>query len=199
MQAQLANQGAYAQMQGLGMQQNLASNAQNVNNAQLQAQYGLAGQQAGEQSRQFGANYGLQNRQQALAAAGQLGALGQQQYAQRMGINSAQQQAGAQIQAQEQQGLSNKYQEFLNQQNYPYKQIGFMNDVLRGTPTSGGSQSMYQQPSNSANAIAGVLGAGYAGSRLLPSAKGGTVKGYARGGMIDSIGFGLGAYALGRT
>jgi hypothetical protein len=172
---------------------------QGMNAAQLGAQDGLAGQQAGEASRQFGANYGLQNRQAALAAAGQLGALGQQQYAQRMGINAAQQQAGAQIQAQEQQGLSNAYQEFLNKQNYPYKQIGFMNDVLRGTPTSGGSQSMYQQPSNSANALAGVLGAGYAGSRLLPSAKGGTVKGYARGGMIDSIGFGLGAYALGRT
>jgi len=197
MQAQLANQGAYGQMQGLGMQQNLASNQQAQQNAQLQAQYGLAGQQAGEASRQFGANYGLQNRQQALAAAGQLGTLGQQQYAQQMGINQAQQQAGAQIQAQEQQGLSNKYQEFLNQQNYPYKQLGFMSDIMRGTPTSGGAQTMYQQPASSYNAIAGMLGAGYAGSRMM--AKGGTVKRYARGGMVDSIGLGLGAYALGRT
>jgi hypothetical protein len=125
MQAQFANQGAYGQMQGLGMQQNLSANQQAMQNAQLRAQYGLSGQQAGEQSRQFGANYGLQNRQQALAAAGQLGTLGQQQYAQQMGINSAQQQAGAQMQAQEQQGLSNRYQDFLNQQNYPYKQLGF--------------------------------------------------------------------------
>jgi len=200
MQAQLANQSAYGQMQGLGMQQNLSANQQARQNAQLRAQYGLAGQQAGEQSRQFGANFGLQNRQQALAAAGQLGALGQQQYAQQMGINSAQQQAGAQMQAQEQQGLSNRYQDFLNQQNYPYKQLGFMSDIMRGTPTSGGAQTIYQQPASSANAIAGILGAGYAGSRLLPTgATGGTVKGYKQGGMVDSIGLGLGAYALGRT
>ena len=200
MQAQLANQGAYGQMQGLGMQQNLSANQQAMQNAQLQAQYGLSGQQASEASRQFGANYGLQNRQQALAAAGQLGTLGQQQYAQQMGINAAQQQAGAQIQAQEQQGLSNRYQDFLNQQNYPYKQLGFMSDIMRGTPTSGGAQSMYQQPPSSVNALAGILGAGYAGSKMIPTgAKGGTVKGYAQGGMVDSIGFGLGAYALGRT
>ena len=200
MQAQLANQGAYGQMQGLGMQQNLSANQQAMRNAQLMTQYGLSGQQASEASRQFGANYGLQNRQQALAAAGQLGTLGQQQYAQQMGINAAQQQAGAQMQAQEQQGLSNRYQDFLNQQNYPYKQLGFMSDIMRGTPTSGGAQSMYQQPPSSVNALAGIIGAGYAGSRMVPTgAKGGTVKGYAQGGMVDSIGFGLGAYALGRT
>ena len=125
MQAQFANQGAYGQVQGLG-----------------------------EQSRQFGANYGLQNRQQALAAAGQLGTLGQQQYAQQMGINQAQQLAGAQMQAQDQQSLSNRYQDFLNQQNYPYKQLGFMSDILRGTPTSGGAASVYQAPPSNA-AIAG--------------------------------------------
>jgi hypothetical protein len=197
MQAQLANQGAYGQMQGLGMQQNLAGNQQAMQNAQLGAQYGLAGMQAGEQSRQYGANYGLQNRQQALAAAGQLGTLGQQQYGQQMGINAAQQQAGAQIQAQEQQELSNRYQDFLNNQNYPYKQLGFMSDILRGTPTSGGAQTMYQQPASSYNALAGMLGAGYAGSKMI--ATGGSIKGYARGGMVDSIGLGLGAYALGRT
>jgi hypothetical protein len=179
------------------MQQNLSANQQAMQNAAQRAQYGLAGQQAGEASRQFGANYGLQNRQQALAAAGQLGTLGQQQYAQQMGINAAQQQAGAQLQAQEQQGLSNRYQDFLNQQNYPYKQIGFMSDIIRGTPTSGGAQTMYQQPPSSYNALAGILGAGYAGSKMI--AKGGSVKGYARGGMVDSIGLGLGAYALGRT
>ena len=127
-----------------------------------------------------------------------MGTLGQQQYAQQMGVNSAQQQAGAQLQAQEQQGLSNSYQDFLNQQNYPYKQLGFMSDIMRGTPTSGGAQTIYQQPPSSANAIAGILGAGYAGSKLA-GASGGTVKVYKQGGMVDSIGLGLGAYALGRT
>lgn len=188
MQAQLANQGAYGQMQGLGMQQNLSANQQAMQNAQQRAQYGLAGQQAGEQSRQFGANYGLQNRQQALAAAGQLGTLGQQQYAQQMGINSAQQQAGAQMQAQEQQGLSNKYQDFLNQQNYPYKQLGFMSDIMRGTPTSGGAQSMYQAPPSGVSQLAGLggglgslFGAYNAANRV---ATGGEIKGYAEGGTV---------------
>ena len=158
MQAQLANQGAYGQMQGLGMQQNLSANQQAMQNAAQQAQYGLAGQQAGEASRQFGANYGLQNRQQALAAAGQLGNLGMQQYQQNMGINQAQQLSGAQIQAQEQQKLSQQYQDFLNQQNYPYKQLGFMSDLIRGTPTSGGAATMYQAPPSAMSSTVGLLG-----------------------------------------
>ena len=189
MQSQLANQGAYGQMQGLGLQQNLAANQQAMQNAQLGAQYGLAGQQAGEQSRQFGANFGLQNRQQALAAAGQMGTLGQQQYAQQMGINSAQQQAGAQLQAQEQQNLSNRYQDFLNQQNYPYKQLGFMSDITRGVPTSGGSSAMYQSPPTASNQLLGY-GLGAAGLSKAFGAKGGQIKGkqikgYKKGGLVN--------------
>jgi hypothetical protein len=158
MQAQLANQGAYGQMQGLGMQQNLSANQQAMQNAAQRAQYGLAGQQAGEQSRQFGANYGLQNRQAALAASQNLGALGMQNYQQNMGIAQAQQLGGAQVQAQEQQALSQQYQDFLNQQNYPYKQLGFMSDLIRGTPTSGGAATMYQAPPSAQSQTVGLLG-----------------------------------------
>jgi hypothetical protein len=171
LQSQLANQGAYGQMQGLGMQQNLAGNQQAMQNAAQGAQYGLAGQQAGEQSRQFGANYGLQNLQQQLAAAGQLGSLGQQQYAQNMGINAAQQQAGAQQQAQTQQGLSQNYQDFLNQQNYPYKQLGFMSDIIRGTPSTASASTLYQAPPNMMGQVAG-LGVGI-GSLLQGANAGG--------------------------
>lgn len=158
MQSQLANQGAYGQMQGLGMQQNLSANQQAMQNAAQRAQYGLAGQQAGEQSRQFGANYGLQNRQAALAASQNLGALGMQNYQQNMGIAQAQQLGGAQVQAQEQQALSQQYQDFLNQQNYPYKQLGFMSDLIRGTPTSGGAATMYQAPPSAMSQTVGLLG-----------------------------------------
>ena len=140
------------------MQQNLSANQQDMQNAQLQAQYGLAGQQAGEQSRQFEANYGLQNRQNALAAAQGLGSLGMQNYQQNMGIAQAQALGGAQVQAQEQQGLSQQYQDFLNQQNYPYKQLGFMSDLIRGTPTSGGAATMYQAPPSAASQTVGLLG-----------------------------------------
>ena len=181
MQAQLANQGAYGQMQGLGMQQNLAGNQQAMQNAQLGAQYGLAGQQATEQSNQYGANYGLQNRQQALSAAQQLGALGQTQYGQQMGINQAQQLAGAQQQAQTQQGLNNLYQDFLNNQNNPYKQIGFMQDILRGTPTSGGAASVYQAPPNN---MGMAIGLGTAALNAYGRAGGGIINAYKKGGIV---------------
>jgi hypothetical protein len=160
MQAQLANQGAFGQMQGLGMQQNLSANQQAMQNAQLGAQYGLAGLQAREQSRQYGANYGQQNRQQALNAAQQLGQLGQTQYGQQMGINQAQQQAGAQRQALDQQRLTNQYQDFQNQQRYPYQQLGFMSDIVRGTPSSSSTSTMYQAPPNAMAQLSGLgLGA----------------------------------------
>ena len=70
----------------------------------------------------------------ANQAAGQLGQLGQNQYQQQMGINTLQNQYGGQQQALQQQGLSQSYQDFLNQQNYPYKQLGFMSDLIRGLP-----------------------------------------------------------------
>ena len=160
MQSQLANQGAYGQMQGLGMQQNLAGNQQAMQNAQLAAQYGLAGQQAGEQSRQFGSNLGLQGLQQQLAAAGQLGGLGQQQYNQQMGINAAQQQAGAQRQAQTQAGMTQGYQDFLKQQEYPYSQLAFYNSMIRGiSPVMPTTTSTYA-PAPSGNAQLAGLGLG---------------------------------------
>ena len=197
LQSQLANQGAYGQMQGLGMQQNIAGNQQAMQNAQLGAQYGLAGQQAGEQSRQFGANYGLQNLQQQLAAAGQLGSLGQQQYGQQQGINAAQQQAGAQLTAASQAGLTQNYQDFLNQQAYPYKQLGFMSDVLHGTPSTASATSMYQAPPSTANQIMGY-GLGAAGiaslAKGVTAKKGGRIKAYKKGGLV--MGDGLAKLAL---
>lgn len=190
LQSQLANQQAYGQMQGLGMQQNLAGNQQAMQNAQLAAQYGLAGQQAGEQSRQFGANLGLQGLQQQLAAAGQLGQLGQQQYGQQMGINAAQQNAGAQQQAMNQQRLTDAYQDYLNRANYPYKQLGFMSDILHGTPV-GQTQTIQNTaaPPSMWSNIAGLgqlgLGAAAIGKSGLFGKEGGAVKSYAEGGIAS--------------
>jgi hypothetical protein len=130
--------------------------AQAAQDAALRAQYGLAGSQLGESSRQFGANLGLQNIGQQLAAAGQLGSLGQQQYQQAMGINTAQQGAGAQIQALKQQDLTNQYQQFIEQQQQPFKQLGFFSDILRGIPS--GSYSVYQPGGSSLGQIAGLAG-----------------------------------------
>jgi hypothetical protein len=110
-----------------------------------------------------------QSQQQALQGlgvgiqgAGQLGQLGQNQYGQQMGITQLQNQYGGQQQAQEQNILGQQYQDFQNQVNYPYKQLGFMSDMLRGLPLSQGASTMYQaQPSMASQAVGlGLLGKG---------------------------------------
>ena len=195
MQAQLANQGAYGQMQGLGMQQNLSANQQAMQNAAQQAQYGLAGQQAGEASRQFGANYGLQNRQQALAAAGQLGALGQQQYTQQMGINAAQQAAGAQQQALEQSKINQAIQNYATQQQYPMMQLGMMSNMLRGLPMQSTTTQSYQAAPTMGSQLvgsAGALGSLYQGMNAVPKKEGGVIRGLAGGGSVNGQGYAVG-------
>lgn len=150
LQAQMANQAA-----GLTTgQQNLAAL---LGVQQLGANLGMQGQQLAEQSRQFGAGYGLDALSRQLAAAQQLGALGTDQYNQQMGILGAQEQAGAKQQALEQQVLSQQYQDFLNQLNYPYKQMGFMSDILRGLPTQQ-SSTLYTAPGSTAGQLSGLLG-----------------------------------------
>jgi hypothetical protein len=115
---------------------------------QAQAQFNadqarrMQAQQLAEQSKQYGAGYGMQGLQTALQGAGQLGTLGGQEFAQGMDINKLQSAYGGQQQALQQQGLTQAYQDFQNQQNYPYKQLGFMSDMIRGLPL--GQQSTKQ-------------------------------------------------------
>jgi hypothetical protein len=143
-------------------------------------------QQAREQSRQYGAGLGMQGLQTGLQAAGQLGQLGQQQFGQGMDINKLQSAYGGQQQQLEQQGLSQSYQDFLNQQNYPYKQLGFMSDILRGTPTgSSSSMNMYQAQPGALQTATG-LGLGAYGISQLMKAGGGSVYEYADGGSVTS-------------
>jgi len=189
----LPGQGAAAVAQGaFGGSRQAVAGAEGQRNLQNQ----LMGIQAAgtqdafrnaQQAQQFGASLGLQGMGQANTAANTLGQLGQQDYTQRMGINAAQQQAGAVQQAQTQQGLSNQYQEFLNQQNYPYKQLGFMSDILRGTPTSGGAQSMYQAPPNMMGMGAGL---GIAALNAYAKADGGIINAYKEGGSVRHFAMG---------
>ena len=168
-QAQASNQ-AYQQ----GMSQFNAEQQATQNAAQLNAQQG-----------QFGAGLGLQALQTANTSAQNLGALGNLQYQQNMGINQLQNQYGGQQQAQMQQDLTNKYNDYLNFQNYPYKQLGFMSDIIRGAPLTQTGSSVYTAPPSSAQNIAS-LGLGAAGIAK--------VAGMANGGMTRSGG--LGALAL---
>lgn len=123
------------------------------------------------------------NRQ--LQAAGLLGQLGQTQYGQQMGINQLQRQVGAEQQALRQQGLSQDYQDFLNQQNYPFRQLGFMSDMIRGLPLGQQSaQQMYQGQPGAIQSL-GSLGLGaYGLSRLGGFKEGGAVE-LAEGGVAS--------------
>jgi hypothetical protein len=165
-------QAAYQQ----GMGQFNQEQAATQNAAQLNAQQG-----------QFGAGLGLQGLQTSLTAANALGNLGGAQYQQGMGINALQNQYGLQQQAQVQKDLDTRYQDFLGYQNYPYKQIGFMSDILRGAPLTQTGSSLYQAPPSTAQNITS-LGLGAAGVAKLA--------GMANGGVAMSNGGGLGALAM---
>jgi hypothetical protein len=127
------------------------------------------------------AGFGLTNQ-----AAANLGQLGQNQYGQQMGINQLQNQYGGQQQAQMQRGLDTAYQDFTNQQNYPYKQLGFMSDMIRGLPLGQQSTSqMYQAPPTALQTAGSLALTGY-GINQLNKADGGSVYGYADGGEIKT-------------
>jgi hypothetical protein len=149
--------------------------AQGLNNAYNQAmqQYNTQYQQNAQQQ-QFGAGLGLQGLQTANQAAQNLANIGNTQYQQNMGINQMQNQYGGQQQQQVQNVLNNQYQDFLNYQNYPYKQMGFMSDMLRGLPLTQQSSSVYQTPPSMLSQVAGLGGAAITGAKLFGAAGGAT-------------------------
>jgi hypothetical protein len=138
---------------------------------QSQAQ-NLAGQQLNAQQQQFGAGLGLQGLQTALTGAKSLADIGQTQYGQNLGLLDVQNRFGAQQQGQVQNQLNTEYQDFLNYQNYPYKQMGFMSDMIRGLPLTQQSSAMYAQPPSMVQQVAGL---GITGKALGAFAGGGSV------------------------
>ena len=198
-QANVQNQAAHLQTQGLNAQQALQAALANqqaelgLGSQNLQAKLGvqqlgagqdlqaqmanqsqlMQAQQLAEQSRQYGAGLGLQGLQTALTGAGQLGNLGQNQFGQQLGINQLQSQYGGQQQQQVQNMLNNQYQDFQSYQNYPYKQLGFMSDMLRGLPLTQQSNTIYSQAPSAVSQIVGLGGAAATGAKLF-GAKGGS-------------------------
>jgi len=188
-QAQAARSGAFGGSGDYLMRSQAAGNlarqkgdiqAQGLNNAYTQAmnQFNTAqGQnqaaaQLNAQQQQFGAGLGLQGLQTANQAASNLANIGQSQYGQNMGIWGMQNQLGGQQQQQVQNVLNNQYSDFMNAQNYPYKQLGFMSDMLRGLPLTQQSQAMYGQAPSMVSQVAGLGGAALTGAKLF-GAKGG--------------------------
>ena len=87
----------------------------------------------------------------------------------------------------QQQALEQQYQDFLNYQNYPYKQLGFMSDLLRGLPLTQQSSTVYGQAPSMTSQLAGLGTAALGASKLSGL--------FAKGGKVDSGG-GLAKLAL---
>jgi hypothetical protein len=192
-----ARQGTYG-----GARQALAEQERNRNLqtqlGQIQAGGSQRAFEAAQQAQQFGTSAGLQGFGQALQGASTLGQLGQTQFGQQQAINTAQQNVGAIQQAQAQQGLDQAYQDFLKQKNYPYQQLAFQSDMLRGLPLSQAAQQQYTAPPSMTSQLGGLgmsalgiygMSGGFGGR---PGMKEGgllAAKAYKEGGQIEySIG-----------
>lgn len=192
--AQGAYGGARSAIVEAERQRNLGQQLGDIQSKGLQSAYEQAQnrfgqeQQLREQSRQYGAGLGMQGLQTALQGAGQLGQLGGQQFQQGMDINKLQAQYGGVQQQQVQNILGQQYADFLAQRKYPYEQLSYMSDMLRGLPLTGsGAQTSYTAPPSMFQQV-GSLGLGaYGLSKMFD--EGGEV--YAYGGEVgaDSDGY----------
>lgn len=137
------------------------------------------------------ANLGAQGYSQALAAAqadalrqGQaaytFGNLGQEAQTTALTGAQAQLQTGAQQQQQAQAGLNIPYQQWQQQQAFPYQQLSWLAGVEGGIGPKEGSTTTQTTPGPNPWAQAAGLGIAAAGLFLK---RGGKVKGYAGGGM----------------
>ena len=142
-------------VQQLGAQQGLE--AQRLNQQAL-----MEAQRLGEQSRQFGGTLGLQGAQAATQAAGTLGQLGAGQQAAGLELAKAQETFGGLGQQERQRALDLAYQDFITQQQYPYKNLGFLSDILRGSANlaATGGKTVYEAPPSLSSQLVGAgLGA----------------------------------------
>ena len=134
------------------------------------AQTGIQGTQAGMQGAQVGLQ-GVQNAtaadQLGLQAYGQAGAqgtnlanIGNQQLAAQQGIIGLQNQLGGTQQQQAQNVINAAMGQYNTQQQYPYQQLGFLSDLIRGLPTSQSTQQNYMAAPNPMSQAAGLGVAG---------------------------------------
>jgi hypothetical protein len=164
-------QGAATQAGAFGGSRSALANALNQQN-QMLAQNQLVGNAYNTAYNQAAQQYNTEQQQRQQAAA-LLGQLGQTQYTQQMGINAAQQQAGAQQQNLAQQQQNAQYALQQQQLNFPYQQLSYMSGLLRGLPGQAATTQMYQAPPTTANTL---MAAGLGAYGLSKMASGGEVR-----------------------
>jgi hypothetical protein len=145
--------GARALLAGTERERSLQGTMADIQAKGLQSAYEQA-----MKNMQFGTTAGLQGAGQATQAAQALGQLGATE--QQAGIDLAkfQAQMGADQRQQQQAALDLAYQDFITQQQYPYKQLGFMSDLLRGSAdlAGKGGTTVYQAPPSPLSQMAGA-------------------------------------------
>jgi len=163
-EAQLQAQYGLSSQQATEAARQFGSN-QGMTNAQLGAQYGSEAQRAAEQSKQYGAGYGLQGLQTGLQAAQAQGSLGNMQNQAQLGNINAQLAGGAQERGITAEGVAADLAEFNQQRQYPYQQVQFQRDMISGLPT-GSVQNTPGQMSGIGSLLS-VLGGGTAAASAL--------------------------------
>ena len=151
--------GARQLLAGTERERNLGEQLAKIQAAGSQSAYDQA-----IKSMQFGTEAGLKGAQaasQAGAVLGQLGIGQQQTFGDLAKLQAA---AAAQGQAESQRKLDLAYQDFIAQQQDPYKRLGFMSDILRGSSNLAGTggKTVYEQPPSLLSQITGpgLLGLG---------------------------------------
>jgi hypothetical protein len=156
--------GARQLLAGTERERNLQQNLANIQATGLQQAYDKA-----IQGMQFGTTTGLQGAQTAAQAGAALGQLGTAQQAAGIDLAKAQEAFGGMTQAEQQKALDLQYQDFITQQQYPYKQLGFMSDILRGSANLAGTggKTIYEAPPSMLSQIGGAGLAGLGVYNLL--------------------------------
>lgn len=149
--------GARQLLAGTERERNLQQNLANIQAAGSQKAYEDA-----IRGMQFGTEAGLKGSQAATQAGATLGQLGIGQQQAGIDLAKAQEAFGGMGQAEQQKALDLQYQDFLQQQQYPYKQLGFMSDILRGSANlaATGGKTVYEAPPSVGGQLLGAgLGA----------------------------------------
>lgn len=97
-----------------------------------------------------------------------------------------QNQLGAQQQQQAQNLINVGQQNYAAEQNYPFKNLGFMSDIIRGAPLTQTGSSVYQAAPSMLNQVAGLgtAAAGALGAYNQYTKNNPTPGGFAKGGAI---------------
>lgn len=132
--------------------------------ADIQARGTQAAYEQALKNMQFGTDATLRGAATGIQGAQTLGQLGTAQQQSALELARAQETFGGMEQGEKQRALDLAYQDFLAQQQHPYKQLGFMSDLLRGSANLAGTggKTVYEAPPSQLSQIVGpgLLGLG---------------------------------------